>query len=208
MKSLGLLLTLYCHVVLGRREAIAVLNVVNQTTSIYAGYVEFSQMFSDSPINIKIVLNENSALKDGLHGFHIHRFGNVKDSCSSATGHYNPLNKDHGSKDSEIRHVGDLGNIRIENNQYNAIMIDKMVSLYGQYSIIGRSVVLHSGQDDLGLAGDASSKKTGNAGPRYACGVIGIDSEGFDVSSSTSLSNAAWLSLSIGMLTTFTFLIS
>lgn len=63
--------------------------------------------------------------------------GNINDSCGSATGHYNPLAKDHGSKDSEVRHVGDLGNIRIQDNKYDSNMTDKTVSLYGQYSIIG-----------------------------------------------------------------------
>jgi len=196
MKTLALLLTLCCHLAMGRREAIAVLSVVNKTRSTYAGYVEFSQMFSDSNMNIKIVLNEDSELTDGEHGFHIHRFGNIKGSCGSATGHYNPLKKDHGSKESDVRHVGDLGNIRIVNNQYNAVMIDSTISLYGQYSIIGRSVVLHSWTDDLGLGSDASSKKTGNAGPRFACGVIGIDSDGFDESS------ASGTTLSIGVLIT------
>lgn len=47
------------------------------------------------------------------------------------------------------------------------------------YTYPGRAVVLHSGTDDLGLAGDASSKKTGNAGSRFACGVIGKYSNRF-----------------------------
>lgn len=207
MKRLFIALALCCQLVLGKREAIAVLSVVNRTsgspTYTYAGYVKFLQQFSDSAITIKIVLNENSALTDGEHGFHIHTFGNINDSCGSATGHYNPLAKDHGSKDSEVRHVGDLGNIRIQDNKYDSNMTDKTVSLYGQYSIIGRAVVLHSGTDDLGLAGDASSKKTGNAGSRFACGVIGIDSDGFDDSSVGTTSLSIWV-----FLTTLAIMIS
>ena len=54
---------------------------------------------------------------------------------------------------------------------------DAKVHLFGPYSVVGRSCVLHKKTDDLGLGGDAESLKTGNAGARIACGVIGLAAE-------------------------------
>lgn len=40
-------------------------------------------------------------------------------------------------------------------------------------SLYSRGVVVHSGQDDLGLGNSPLSNTTGNSGDRVACGVIG-----------------------------------
>ena len=75
----------------------------------------------------------------------------------------------------EIRHVGDLGNVVAgEDGVANYEYEDRLVMLYGQYSVIGRSCVTHADVDDLGLGGHELSKTTGNAGARLACGVIGL----------------------------------
>lgn len=58
-------------------------------------------------------------------------------------------------------------------NAYYCFKDDK-ISLFGEFSIVGRAVVLHANEDDLGKKGDEESLKTGNAGPRIACGVIGL----------------------------------
>ena len=42
----------------------------------------------------------------------------------------------------------------------------------GDRSVVGRGMVIHKDEDDLGKGGDAESKKTGNAGDRLACGII------------------------------------
>ncbi|XP_039300413.1 LOW QUALITY PROTEIN: superoxide dismutase [Cu-Zn]-like, partial [Nilaparvata lugens] len=85
------------------------------------------------------------------------------------------LQKKHGGPTDTERHVGDLGNIFAEDNGVAHIAIrDTVVSLHGKNSILGRGVVVHSDQDDLGRGGFADSQTTGHAGTRVACGVIGI----------------------------------
>ena len=51
---------------------------------------------------------------------------------------------------------------------------DSLISLSGERSIIGRTMVIHADIDDLGKGGHQLSKSTGNAGGRLACGVIGM----------------------------------
>jgi Cu-Zn family superoxide dismutase len=72
--------------------------------------------------------------------------------------------------------VGDLGNIEADHDGVARVNItDNIISLHGAHSIIGRSLVVHNGTDDLGKGRNEESKQTGNAGGRVACGVIGIE---------------------------------
>lgn len=70
--------------------------------------------------------------------------------------------------------LGDLGNVTAAaDGTIKGTIVDKHVTLFGQYSVIGRTIVVHAGVDDLGKGGHPDSKTTGNAGGRVACGVIG-----------------------------------
>jgi Cu-Zn family superoxide dismutase len=72
--------------------------------------------------------------------------------------------------------VGDLGNIEAgPDGVANVNITDSVISLYGVHNIIGRALVVHDGHDDLGKGVSTESKKTGSAGSRVACGVIGIE---------------------------------
>tara|TARA_E500000318_G_scaffold22508_1_gene22936 strand:- start:216 stop:500 length:285 start_codon:yes stop_codon:yes gene_type:complete len=90
-------------------------------------------------------------------------------------GHYNPDGVDHG--DIIEGHVGDLGNITADDSGISQFTIEaKRVDLLGDRSIVGRGLVVHADEDDLGRGGDAESLKTGNAGDRLACGIISLRS--------------------------------
>ena len=114
----------------------------------------------------------------GLHGFHIHEAGNLEEGCKSCCSHFNPLNKEHGGPweiNGKNRHLGDLGNIKADKKgNSKCIIYDKYLQLRGsKYNIIGRSIIIHEDEDDLGRGNNPESKKTGNAGARIGCGVIG-----------------------------------
>lgn len=116
-------------------------------------------------------------LMPGKHGFHIHEFGDLTEGCKSLCAHFNPYEKEHGGPNSRIRHLGDLGNITADENKIAHVAIhDRTLRLKGPHGILGRSIVVHADEDDLGLGGHPLSKTTGNAGKRILCGVIGYAS--------------------------------
>ncbi|KAF8158100.1 superoxide dismutase [Crassisporium funariophilum] len=137
------------------------------------GNVTFEQSAVDGPVTI--TGNIQGFTAKALHGFHVHQYGDLSGGCASAGPHFNPFNSTHGAPTAEIRHVGDLGNIETDDSGVaNFVFTDSVISLNGQKSIVGRAIVVHVGTDDLGMGGNDESLKTGNAGARAACGVIGL----------------------------------
>jgi Cu-Zn family superoxide dismutase len=146
------------------------------------GTIEFEESKNNVTINVSL-----KGVPSGKHAIHIHESGDLTDGCNSACAHFNPYNKKHGGPDDKERHVGDLGNI-VANKLgiVKTTFTDKKIKLRGKCSIIGRSVIIHDKEDDLGKGGldntfsnviDAKKRNesliTGNAGKRIACGVIG-----------------------------------
>lgn len=136
------------------------------------GTVHFEQDPSGGPVKVSGALN---GLTDGLHGFHVHQFGDNTNGCTSAGPHFNPDGCAHGGPMDPLgaRHVGDLGNVEALGGVANVAINDPRISLVGEKSILGRTMVVHADKDDLGKGGHALSATTGNAGARAACGVIG-----------------------------------
>ena len=124
---------------------------------------------------VQIDLNLQGLKKNSLHGFHVHRYGDLTNGCESMCEHFNPFDKTHGCPGMSNRHVGDLGNIQTDslgNAKYT--IFDDHIKLSGTKSnIIGRGLIIHEDPDDCGKGLKPESLKTGNAGKRIACAVIG-----------------------------------
>jgi superoxide dismutase, Cu-Zn family len=118
----------------------------------------------------KVVVRADVAgLMPGLHGFHIHEKGDCSaPDATSAGGHYNPLNADHGGPQGSPRHAGDLGNLNA--NEYGKATLTLEVQGVsvgsGPNDIIGKGLIVHAKADDF------KSQPAGDSGPRVACGVI------------------------------------
>jgi len=81
----------------------------------------------------------------------VHQFGDNTNGCVSAGPHFNPHGKNHGGPKDENRHVGDLGNVTANaEGNVEVEFEDHQLSLAGPNSILGRTIVVHADQDDLG----------------------------------------------------------
>lgn len=127
------------------------------------GTVLFTQMSDYVEVRADV-----TGLTPGLHGFHVHDKGDCSDpTATSAGGHFNPDMSMHGAPDSDMRHVGDLGNLAADNSGHaSMVWKDRQLSFNGAHSILGRAVIIHASADDL------KSQPAGNSGARIACGSI------------------------------------
>jgi len=157
----------------GPFKAVVVLNVGTQKSGV-SGILQPSQENANAPVRITGSISRLNP--EGNHGFHVHESGDIRgeNPCASTGGHFNPHGKTHGAPADNERHVGDLGNIVADASGNARIDItDDKISLTGGNSVLGRAIVVHEKMDDLGKGGDEGSLKTGNAGGRIACGLIG-----------------------------------
>ncbi|NXU60520.1 SODE dismutase, partial [Horornis vulcanius] len=99
---------------------------------------------------------------------HIHELGDLSNGCDSTGGHYNPFRVNHP------RHPGDFGNFLPKEGKIRKYKTNLFATVFGPYSIMGRSVVIHEQEDDMGKGNNKASLENGNAGKRLACCVIGI----------------------------------
>jgi Cu-Zn family superoxide dismutase len=114
-----------------------------------------------------IVAAELTGLPEGPHGLHIHAVGQCEAPFQSAGGHFNPDGHQHGMKNPQGRHAGDLPNIHVPaSGELNVEYFLVGLALDDLFGTDGTSMVVHAGADDY------ATDPAGDAGDRIACGVV------------------------------------
>jgi Cu/Zn superoxide dismutase len=146
------------------------------------GRVTFHQVAPDR-VQVRGLVTGLAPAAD-FHGFHVHTNGACTgDFVASAGGHWNPSGSTHGD------HVGDLPSLYAAADgrataafTTDAFTVDQLLADAG-----GVAVIVHAGRDNLanvpdryaspeGSGPDTATKGTGDAGGRYACGVVAAGS--------------------------------
>jgi len=111
-----------------------------------------------------------SGVPPGEHGVHVHAVGQCQPPFTTAGGHWNPANRQHGEQNPQGPHAGDLLNITVpENGMVEFSMTTRGGTLSGDVPLLdadGASIVIHAGPDDY------RTDPSGNSGDRIACGVV------------------------------------
>ncbi len=123
-------------------QAVCVLNFKDSTKGLVYFYTEYGKL------NMLALFRDVSLRYGKLKGLHIHKCGDMTNGCESACAHYDPDNEHHGGLNTKHRHRGDLGNITLDNNGNAKLhLVDVPLTLN---EVVGRSVILHQAEDDLG----------------------------------------------------------
>ena len=111
-------------------------------------------------------------LPPGEHGAHVHMTGRCDPpSFASAGGHWNPTAHQHGLKNPQGAHMGDMPNLVIGADGTGTLRFSLAGGTIegGANPLLdadGAAMMIHAGPDDM------MSDPAGNSGGRVACGVI------------------------------------
>ena len=128
-------------------------------------------LFSGTATGVRITLTANG-LPAGPHGIHIHAVGQCEaPEFTSAGGHFNPTGHQHGLRNPQGPHAGDLPNLTAAANgtaSYSATnaMVTLGAGANSLFDADGSALVIHASADD------EVTDPTGNSGGRIACGTI------------------------------------
>jgi superoxide dismutase, Cu-Zn family len=112
-------------------------------------------------------------LAPGFHGFHVHGVGECVAPFTSASGHLETTDVDHGD------HAGDLPSLLVNNDGTGELHFATDRFAFGDlFDADGSALMVHADRDNYANiparygGPDADTLATGDAGARAACGVI------------------------------------
>ena len=112
-----------------------------------------------------------TGIPEGTHGFHLHTTGQcAAPDFTSAGGHLNPADREHGRENPAGSHLGDLPNLVVgaDGTASTTVALDaesgSAIDLL--FDADGTAVMIHADPDDY------RTDPTGDAGSRIACGVL------------------------------------
>ncbi|MCM3786232.1 superoxide dismutase family protein [Neobacillus mesonae] len=118
-----------------------------------------------------VVTISATGLTPGKHGFHVHENAVKGTDFESAGGHFNPTDKHHGLDHPEGSHVGDMRNLIVEEDgtvEAEMLLPDATLEKDDTNSVLGRSLIIHAGEDDhvTDPAGDSGGRVLGGNIPK------------------------------------------
>lgn len=127
--------------------------------------------FKETPEGVRIEVEVKDA-PIGMKGIHIHEKGDCSNIPGKSMGeHFAPTDKDHGLPAADKKHLGDLGNIEVNDKGEGKleIVVAKANLIPGDpLSFLGKSIVIHTAED-------VGTGESGQSGQPIACAVINKD---------------------------------
>lgn len=124
--------------------------------------------FREVPEGVQVVVHV-SGLTPGPHGVHIHERSDCSaPDATSAGEHYSPDRHPHGLPPTTPRHLGDFGNIQVQEDGRGHLEIlaaGANLRPNDPHSFLDRAIVVHADRD-------TGEQPSGNSGARVGCGEI------------------------------------
>jgi Cu-Zn family superoxide dismutase len=146
---------------------------IYNTTNQQVGSFTVTQVSADS---VRLVV-ESTSLPAGTHGTHLHMTGRCEaPQFTTAGAHLNPTSRQHGLRNPQGPHLGDMPNLTVGSNGQGRLETIVRGSLTpGRAPLFdadGTALVVHANADDQ------VTDPSGNSGGRIACGVLAAPTAG------------------------------
>ena len=144
------------------RDAFAIIDTAGRRIG------QVSAIETQSGVQLEVAI---TGFTPGDHGMHLHAVARCEPPAfSTATGHLNPVSRQHGARNPLGAHLGDLPNLVVDQHGLGraSVIVTGVTLQPGATSIgaPGTALVIHAAPDD------EVTDPTGNSGARIACAAI------------------------------------